>query len=166
MRSHVLWEGEFISSNAPHKAKCVLGFQRYTRQLRSSLFSNLCWEGHLFWMQNIYHGYSGVSWNLVHQSRCSERLSPQWQWGQGNYCKHVLCFSNYMTHQTIRHTQVQRRKRGKNKFEAKNVVLLLPLVTPLHHHTPTPASQVSYIWTIRCTPIFLPNLVGKVCLIV
>ena len=75
MRSHVLWEGEFISSNAPHKAKCVLGFQRYTRQLRSSLFSNLCWEGHLFWMQNIYHGYSGVSWNLVHQSRCSERLS-------------------------------------------------------------------------------------------
>ena len=28
------------------------------------------------------------------------------------------------------------------------------------------ASQVSYIWTIRCTPIFLPNFGGKVCLTV
>ena len=27
-------------------------------------------------------------------------------------------------------------------------------------------SQVSYIWTIRCTPIFLPNFWGKVCLMV
>ena len=42
------------------------------------------------------------------------------------------------------------------------MVLLLPPVTLLHHCTlltPT-ASQVSYIWTIRRTLIFLPNL-GK-----
>ena len=49
------------------------------------------------------------------------------------------------------------------------MVLLLPPVTPLYHHSPPPhpaMSQVSYIQTRRCTPIFLPNFGGKVCLIV
>ena len=39
--------------------------------------------------------------------------------------------------------------------------LLLTPVTPLHHHPTPSASQVSYIRTIRHTPIFLPNLEGK-----
>ena len=43
------------------------------------------------------------------------------------------------------------------------MVLLLPPVTPLYRRPPRPqpGSQVSYIRTIRHTPIFLPNFGGE-----
>ena len=37
-----------------------------------------------------------------------------------------------MTHWIIKHTEVLEEENKKKKFEAKNVVLLLPPVTPLH----------------------------------
>ena len=40
------------------------------------------------------------------------------------------------------------------------VTMLLPPATLLHHRPSPPESQVSYIWTTRCTPIFLLNLGG------
>ena len=66
------------------------------------------------------------------------------------FCK-IVSMSNqspqaYRIFRTIRRTQVLRG--GKQEKKA-----------PLHRHPPTPAvSQVSYIQTIRRTPIFLPNL--------
>ena len=64
-------------------------------------------------------------------------------WLFWNYIPHFL---DYKTHWTIRCTQVLEEENRK-----KTPIPLLP---------PPPASQVSYIRTIRCTPIFLPNLVG------
>ena len=40
------------------------------------------------------------------------------------------------------------------------MVLLLPPMTPLHHCPPPPASQISYIQTIRCTPLFSSQIGG------
>ena len=58
-------------------------------------------------------------------------------------------FSDYMMHWTIRHAQVLEEENREK--------------TLLHRYPPPPpVSQVSYVWTIRCTLIFLPNLRGKV----
>ena len=56
----------------------------------------------------------------------------------------ITVFFRHKTHQTIRHTQVLEEK---NRKKTHSTAALLP-----------PVSQVSYIETIRCTPIFLPNL--------
>ena len=56
-------------------------------------------------------------------------------------------FLDYKTHQTIRCTQVLEEENGGQG-------------EPRSSTAPPPVSQVSYIRTIRCTPIFLPNLGG------
>ena len=45
--------------------------------------------------------------------------------------------SDYMMHRPLRHTQVLEEENRKKKFQAKNVVLLLPPVTLLHHGRPS-----------------------------
>ena len=65
-----------------------------------------------------------------------------------NYNKGIPYFLEYKMHQTIRRTKVLKEENGRKNHD------------PLGFPTPPPASQVSYIQTIRRTPIFLPNLGG------
>ena len=66
----------------------------------------------------------------------------------GLFIEFSIFLYSYCIFRTIRRTQVLEEEHRKKNFA-------LPPPRPKPN---SPASQVSYIQTIKCTPIFLPNL--------